>query len=772
MKITISERLSEHKYKTPEGYLICTDAILARTGKQEYRRSELFGVDCVDADSMVSVNRTEEEVFSDATLASFENKPITVEHPDEDVNSNNYKDYAVGFVRDVRRGTFEGQPVVIGNLVITDAQTIEEIENGEHTDLSCGYNCDILDEDNPQQRNIRGNHVALCKEGRAGIARIIDSTINDKALIEGRTYVTASGAKLTIKKLECSYSDYSGDANIIIYYDFTSASGTKQGSSRCSANDFFKMMTNKAMTGDSIVEDKLVGNGEVHFLYRGSKIESNVWNKNNKRISELMSIAKKYGCKIEPMNSSWSDVWLIGRVGKEEELCKAWHEINPNYSVNQLMSLHDSTVEDSFWSKNMKSFKAGEEVDLKDYGRSKILGFWYKNQLDDKDHMFSDFDGIRILTGSGRLLDINRFQLVAQLRDAAIKDDKFKPGQIVKWDGMKVKVIRKLTEQEKKNRAYAANPNAGDYYEVEKYSTELGKSTYIVWENRLRDSINDSKSDVIAKLKAASIPLGEKFEYTDSGITVQIQHTGKEEYADISKYKHNQPKVTSYAWGRIWQDGKIIFNEHDAITVIKEKMIARLQMIKDAMKRIKYGSAQGKVISTTYEVYGEAQDYIKEVRTLSEARALVRELKRQDKEEGISDEYFIEKVESTDTEEYHTEIWHDSNDEIRNVKGHYEIYVDGKFISSADTYDEAVKDLENYKAKSTQTKLSKWKVFYVNSADKSSTIVVKASTKHEAIEKVRRQLGKELYHIADIVKLNDSITNVTKLVKLVKSIKK
>ena len=68
---------------------------------------------------------------------------------------------------------------MLGTLVITDAKTVEEIENGKHTDLSCGYDCDIEDTENPQQRRIRGNHVALCEQGRAGIARIVDS-VNDE----------------------------------------------------------------------------------------------------------------------------------------------------------------------------------------------------------------------------------------------------------------------------------------------------------------------------------------------------------------------------------------------------------------------------------------------------------------------------------------------------------------------------------------------------------------------------------------------------------------
>lgn len=173
MRFLSSERLSQHKYKTPEGYLICTDAILARTGKQTYRKNEIFA-DSED-DSEIEVDRPAKEVFSPATLASFENKPITVEHPDEDVNAGNHNEYSVGFVRDVHKGIAEGQDVMLGTLVITDAQTINEIENGEHVELSCGYDCDIVDEANPHQSNIRGNHVALCQQGRAGIARIVDS---------------------------------------------------------------------------------------------------------------------------------------------------------------------------------------------------------------------------------------------------------------------------------------------------------------------------------------------------------------------------------------------------------------------------------------------------------------------------------------------------------------------------------------------------------------------------------------------------------------------
>ena len=208
MKVLIREKLSPHKFKTPEGYLICQDAILARTGKQTYRKNELF-LDTED-DSEIEVDRPYEEVMSQATLASFENKPITIEHPDEDVTVDNYKDYAVGFVRDIRQSKVDGEDVIIGNLVITDKEAIEKIESGEMVELSCGYDCDIVDDDNPRQTHIRGNHLALCEQGRAGIAKIVDS-VNDKESASVREAISLLEGDLA------NEYGYTLDRNNIIY---------------------------------------------------------------------------------------------------------------------------------------------------------------------------------------------------------------------------------------------------------------------------------------------------------------------------------------------------------------------------------------------------------------------------------------------------------------------------------------------------------------------------------------------------------------------------
>lgn len=181
MKVLISEKLSPHKVKTPEGYLICTDAILARTGKQTYYKSELYGDSCDDPAKIIELDRPESEVFDDKTLYSFENKPLTVEHPDEDVNVENYDTFSVGFVRDVKKSIIDGKPVMTATLVVTNKDAINDIESGKYKELSCGYDCDIDESDGEfRQINIRGNHVALCEHGRAGNARIIDSIKDEK----------------------------------------------------------------------------------------------------------------------------------------------------------------------------------------------------------------------------------------------------------------------------------------------------------------------------------------------------------------------------------------------------------------------------------------------------------------------------------------------------------------------------------------------------------------------------------------------------------------
>ena len=62
MKVLVTEKISEHKFKDNSGYLICTDCVCARTGKQTYTRDECFGD---GDDTEIEVDRKEEDVFSE-----------------------------------------------------------------------------------------------------------------------------------------------------------------------------------------------------------------------------------------------------------------------------------------------------------------------------------------------------------------------------------------------------------------------------------------------------------------------------------------------------------------------------------------------------------------------------------------------------------------------------------------------------------------------------------------------------------------------------------
>lgn len=169
-KAYYGSRISENRTKTPEGFLICHNVPIARTGWQDYLANEI-GVEG-SYDKIVKVFRSEEEVFSEATLASFEGKTITDEHPTDWVVPNNMSLYDKGHAQNVRRGTGENTDLLIADLFVTDPNLITKIEQGLKKEVSCGYDClyeqDSDKQDKFLQKQIRGNHIAVVQSGRAG----------------------------------------------------------------------------------------------------------------------------------------------------------------------------------------------------------------------------------------------------------------------------------------------------------------------------------------------------------------------------------------------------------------------------------------------------------------------------------------------------------------------------------------------------------------------------------------------------------------------------
>ena len=156
-------QLSPNIDKTPEGYLICRNVPINRTGTQDYMAGELQFDG--DPERVVKVYRLPDDVFTPAALASYEGKDVTNGHPPEMLTAENQSAYSRGHVEHVRR---EGDNTV-ADLIIKDPALVADVENGVLREVSCGYNCQFEPYlDGYKQTHIIGNHVAVVPRGRAG----------------------------------------------------------------------------------------------------------------------------------------------------------------------------------------------------------------------------------------------------------------------------------------------------------------------------------------------------------------------------------------------------------------------------------------------------------------------------------------------------------------------------------------------------------------------------------------------------------------------------
>ena len=168
--------ISPNQIETGEGFLICRNVPISRTGDQEYLGWEI-GIPGAGGGQIVTVHRPPEEVFSTAALASFEGKSVTNDHPPVLIGPDDVKTYEMGHAQNVRRGDGEWEEYTLADLHIHDRELIDAVQSGKR-EISCGYECEYVPNGDGTytQRNIRGNHVAVVERGRAGKrAAILDS---------------------------------------------------------------------------------------------------------------------------------------------------------------------------------------------------------------------------------------------------------------------------------------------------------------------------------------------------------------------------------------------------------------------------------------------------------------------------------------------------------------------------------------------------------------------------------------------------------------------
>ena len=181
MRFNITAALGPQRELTNQGFLLCKDVPIARTGQQVYGPGQT-PID-VGADGTVIIDREASEVFRAETVASGNgatfvvwfhtgklSHPVSQEGATEFVVPDNWKEYAAGFVFNVHRGTGKDSDLLLADILVTDAEAIRLITEEGFTEVSAGYDAKY-EEDSPgrgRQTDILINHVALVEAGRAG----------------------------------------------------------------------------------------------------------------------------------------------------------------------------------------------------------------------------------------------------------------------------------------------------------------------------------------------------------------------------------------------------------------------------------------------------------------------------------------------------------------------------------------------------------------------------------------------------------------------------
>lgn len=177
-------RLSPNIEYTKEGYLICRNAIVGNVGELLYSERELKWS---NSNKAVRVMRKADDIFDEGSLASLEGKPVTILHPEFDVDSKNYREIGHGTV--LTKGRRDGGNILV-DVIFQSEELVDmvapEVEdefgnivrklNENFRDLSLGYKAKLVQIalDLYKQTDIIYNHLAVVASGRQVNATIVD----------------------------------------------------------------------------------------------------------------------------------------------------------------------------------------------------------------------------------------------------------------------------------------------------------------------------------------------------------------------------------------------------------------------------------------------------------------------------------------------------------------------------------------------------------------------------------------------------------------------
>ena len=198
--------------RTPEGYL---------TGKIRVTGAGVFSYRT--AEGLKRRLRPVTEVSAQDSISTLNCKPVTLLPPMEDVSPENAKKLQVGFT--ANDASWDGLNAYV-TMTVTDADAIREMLDGHVRAVSCGYDAELYKDSGNWQgvdydevmKNIRCNHIALVREGRAGDGvrfRIGDSSDFDRIFCENDNARQRAGENTMGRKFIIDGAEYEADEKVI-----------------------------------------------------------------------------------------------------------------------------------------------------------------------------------------------------------------------------------------------------------------------------------------------------------------------------------------------------------------------------------------------------------------------------------------------------------------------------------------------------------------------------------------------------------------------------
>ncbi|EAE0558696.1 DUF2213 domain-containing protein [Listeria monocytogenes] len=148
--------------ETKEGYLTVR-APVTKPGVFPYMRAD---------GEMTMEAKLPSELFADSTIQSVNAKPVTDDHPNEPVTSENFQQYSKGMTH---TDSAVKDNMLFVSFTITDSATIDKVKKGKR-ELSLGFEADVKPEIGTYegmqydsvQTNMLINHLAIVDKGRVG----------------------------------------------------------------------------------------------------------------------------------------------------------------------------------------------------------------------------------------------------------------------------------------------------------------------------------------------------------------------------------------------------------------------------------------------------------------------------------------------------------------------------------------------------------------------------------------------------------------------------